>query len=67
MRAFLSLLGWEASLSIGRGPEPDAPRQQGDVYASTERADTWDHDRRQPVGFSGGEIRPMPNPYGKPS
>jgi hypothetical protein len=52
MRALLSVFGWEASIVIGRDqPAPDEPRRQGDVYAVTERADSWDHDQREPIGF----------------
>jgi hypothetical protein len=44
--------------SRDEAPTPE-PRPQGDVYASTERDEVWDHDQRAPVGFS-GDIRAMP-------
>jgi hypothetical protein len=50
VRALLSLAGWTINIHLGRD-QPDEPQRQGDVYAVTERADSWDHDQREPIGF----------------
>jgi len=55
MRLLIQARGRTLDISVTRDePEPDPPRDV-DLYSSTERAGSWDHDQRQPIGYRRNE------------
>lgn len=55
IRLILDVLGLRLDVDLGWAPEPyedPGPQPEGVGSAVLERAPSWDHDHRQPVGFT---------------